>query len=127
LNFEVGDIVANSFGHVLAVGKVEGSFVFCFYQTNPSAGYARYKEEDLRLLSKTKEVEVGGDIFMKTIQTCLQRARFVERRVKEPKVVDEDEKALKKLSKTELRILLAKVKKEKALKIEESSPKSEKT
>lgn len=105
--FEIGDVVANPFGHVMAVGAITERGILCFYQTNPTATHL-YKEEDLRLLSKTKGVEVEGGQFMDTIRICLERAGRIERVRREPKVEDEDTKALKGLSRDDLKALVAK-------------------
>ena len=108
--FEIGDVVANKFGHVLAVGKVEeDGFVLCFSQTDPTGSYSKYKPEDLRLLSKTKGVEVGGEPFMETIRRCLEASGGVVKTTK--KRVDSEEIAmLRGLSKEDLREIVRKAK-----------------
>ena len=112
VKFEVGDIICNKFGHVLAVGKIEDDgWILCFYQTDPTGAYCKYKSEDLRLLSKTKGIEVGGEPFMENIRRCLERSGRVEKVSKRIERDPEEEELLRGLTKEDIKKLLAKAKK----------------
>jgi len=101
---KTGDIVANKHGHVLAVGKVlEDGFIIAYYQTNAEM-FHKYKEEDLRLLSSYKGVEIEGEKFQETIRKCLERSGVVERKVRGTKEVT----GLEGFSKEDLQELLRK-------------------
>lgn len=108
--FEIGDVVANKYGHVMAVGKIEDDgWILCFYQTDPTGSYSKYKSEDLRLLSKTKGVEVDGSQFMETIRHCLERSGRVEKVNKKREEKDPEEvELLREITKEQLKELLAK-------------------
>ncbi len=59
MEFTPGDIVANKFGHVLAVSRVlEDGKVSCVYECNPSVQHL-YNISELRLLSKTRGVDMS--------------------------------------------------------------------
>ena len=125
LIYEIGDIVANPFGHVMAIGRIrEDGKLLCFYQTNPGS-YSLFDESEVRLLSKTKGVEVDGSQFMELIRICCERRMTVTRRP----VEDEETKLLRSLSKEELQTLLKKLREKKSgegiSKIEIFSPKKE--
>ena len=124
---EIGDVVANKFGHVLAVGKVEDDgWILCFYQTDPTESYTKYKSEDLRLLSKTKGIKVGGEPFMDTIRRCLEASGRVVKTTKKREERDPEEvELLRGLSKEELREMLQKAKGEKRMKKGENDSKNE--
>lgn len=122
-------MVADKWGHVLAIGKIEeDGWILCFYQTDPTGSYKKYKKEELRLLSKTKGVEVDGSQFMETIRRCLERSGRVEKTTKKREPTNPEEKELLKgLSKDDLKALLAKAKGEKDSKNELDSPRKEET
>ena len=72
MNFEPGDVVANKYGHVMAIRRVdeESGLAICFYECNPEV-FNRYKLSELRLLSKTRGVDMGcwnSGLFMETIR-----------------------------------------------------------
>ena len=123
--FEIGDVVADKFGHVLAVGKVEDDgWILCFYQTDPTGSYDKYKSEDLRLLSKTKGIEVGGEPFMDTIRRCLEASGRVTKTTKKREERDPEEvELLSGLTKEDLKEMLQKAKGEGDSKIEKDSSK----
>lgn len=104
--FKVGDIVANKFGHVLAVGQIlEDGFVVAYYQTNPEI-FHKYKVDELRLLSSYKGIEIEGEKFQETIRKCLERSGLVEKKERR----QGEKSGLEGLSKEDLQELLRKAK-----------------
>jgi hypothetical protein len=81
MNFTPGDIVSNKFGHILAVGRVrEDGIVLCIFECNPSGGYSSYLPTDLRLLSKTRGVDMShwnSSEFADKIKRCMEWAQNV--------------------------------------------------
>jgi len=123
--FEVGDIVADRrFGYVLKVFRVDGDWVTAIYECNPTT-FKRFKPVDLRLLSKTKGVDMSvwnSGEFSETIKRQLEWAKGVHRMPKKykeskprgerkasssaPRLTKED---LNKMSLEELEALLTKM------------------
>lgn len=69
-DFQVGDIIANKFGHVLAIEKVhEDDTVTAFYECYPDKQH-KYKVSEIRLLSRG-----GGSVAM----TREDSTQFIER------------------------------------------------
>jgi len=127
-----GDIVANPFGHVMVTQRIdqENGMWVCFYECSPSA-YHWYKEDDLRLLSKTKGAEMSSwnsGAFAETIRKSKEWAgalgKAAPRKYKKdeqigykrpspaesPMTAEEADAFLKQFSKEELRKLLLSVK-----------------
>jgi len=79
IELEEGDIVANKFGHVMCIRHLEGEEAVCFYECNPTA-FHRYKVGEVRLLSKTKGVDMScwnSGLFMETIRRQAEWAKKV--------------------------------------------------
>jgi len=101
LGLEPGDIVANKFGHVMCVRRVEEDegVVVCFYECNPTA-FHKYKTSDLRFLSKTKGVDMScwnSGLFMETIK---RQAKWSKKVVGLPREMSDrrDKKEVQKLA-----------------------------
>jgi hypothetical protein len=112
MNFEVGDVVANQFGHIMAVGNfLPGGKVVCYYECNPGM-FHTYLESEIRLISRSRRVEMGtGGIseFGKSIarmQEWVKQVKGLPRKykgmdgpsleTKEPKVSKEESELIKK-------------------------------
>lgn len=68
-NIEVGDLVVNQQGWIMAVERVDGEEIVAFYECNPSMQH-RYKMEEVRLLKK------GGSIHMSAFNSGEFAARI---------------------------------------------------
>ncbi len=80
-NFEPGDIICDArFGHVLKVYRVDGDWTDAFYECNPEVWH-RFKVENVRLLSKTKGVNMSAwnsGAFSESIKRQLEWAKNVK-------------------------------------------------
>jgi glycosyltransferase A (GT-A) superfamily protein (DUF2064 family) len=105
-----GDIVANKFGHVLAVSRLltDGK-VSCIYECNPSVQHL-YSAEDLRLLSHSKGVDMShwnSGEFADKIKRSMEWAKNVQGLPRKYKAVSKQKDMdLSSLSVEELQELL---------------------
>jgi hypothetical protein len=88
--FKFGDIVANQFGHVLAIGQVLSEIeVLAYYQSNPSV-FHKYQVADLRLLSSYKGIDLEDGKLQETVKLCLERSGLVEKKQRVKKEKEEE-------------------------------------
>jgi len=129
---EIGDIVANPFGHVMVIGRFDPEMQrwVCYYECSPSA-YHWYSEQELRLLSKTKGAEMSSwnssafaEMIRKSKEWAGTLGRSAPKKYKKDEVIgykrpevgdkpmtaEEADNFLKQFSKDELRELLRSLK-----------------